>query len=72
MEASEIGSRSADDVGEIGQFLSTLMCLQGVTDVRPEDKAILLPKLRQWERTFAGRLASSTSERCIALLIDDP
>lgn len=72
LAASEIGSMSVDEVGEIGQFLSTLLVLQGVANVDAEDKAILIPKLRQWERAFPGRLAANTSDRCLALLTDDP
>lgn len=68
---SEIGSMSADEVGEIGQFLSTLLVLQGIADVEDSDKAILIPKLKQWERAFPGRLASNTSGRCLAILTDD-
>ncbi|KAF8891872.1 hypothetical protein BD779DRAFT_153864 [Infundibulicybe gibba] len=68
----EIDQMSADEVGEIGQFLATLLLLQGIGEVDPADKAILIPKLRKWERVFSGRLASDVSERCIALLLDDP
>jgi hypothetical protein len=70
--AAYIGNMSADHVGEIGQFLATLLLLQGITDVDEGDKKTLIPKLKQWNRTFAGRLASDVSERCLALLTDDP
>ena len=63
---------TADDIGEIGQFLSTLLVLQGIADIDSKDKTILLPKLEQWEREYPGRLASDVSERCLALLKDDP
>ncbi|RDB25167.1 hypothetical protein Hypma_007980 [Hypsizygus marmoreus] len=69
--ASTIGSMTADEVGEIGQFLSTLLVLQGIADIDDSDKAILIPKFKQWERDFSGRLASETSSRCLALLTDD-
>ncbi|KAF9460723.1 hypothetical protein BDZ94DRAFT_1265357 [Collybia nuda] len=72
MAASEVGGMNADEVGEVGQFLSTLLVLQGVTDIDAEDKAILVPKLRQWERAFLGRLAANTSNRCLALLTEEP
>ncbi|KAJ7718602.1 hypothetical protein DFH07DRAFT_332989 [Mycena maculata] len=69
---TEIPSMSVDDVGEIGQFLSSLLILQGIQDVSAEDKAILLQHLPSWERQFRGRLASETAGRCIALFTDDP
>jgi hypothetical protein len=34
------------------QFLSTLLALQGTNVVSEEDLKILLPKLRQWNRTY--------------------
>ncbi|KAJ7026695.1 hypothetical protein C8F04DRAFT_1045389 [Mycena alexandri] len=70
--ASEITMMSVDDVGEIGQFLATLLLLQGVQDVADEDKAILLQHFPTWERKFSGRLASETAGRCLALLTADP
>lgn len=71
-EAAEtLESMSADEVGEIGQFLSTLLVLQGTADIDSSDKAILVPKLKQWIRAFPGQLASDVSERCLALLTDD-
>jgi hypothetical protein len=70
--AADISSMTVDDVGEIGQFLATLLVLQGTAEVDESDKAILVPKLKQWKRTYSGRLASDTSDRCLALLIDDP
>ena len=63
---------TVDDIGEIGQFLSTLLVLQGIANIDSTDKIILFPKLEQWEREYAGRLASDVSERCLALLKDDP
>ncbi|KAK7014202.1 hypothetical protein R3P38DRAFT_3001621 [Favolaschia claudopus] len=63
---------NADSVAEIFQFLGTLLLLQGVQDVAPEDKAILLRHLPNCERKFVGRLASETAGRCMALLSDDP
>ncbi|KAJ7115565.1 hypothetical protein C8R43DRAFT_1038838 [Mycena crocata] len=70
--ATEIGSMSVDDVGEIGQFMSTILLLQGIQDIAAEDKSILLHHLPIWERKFRGRLASETAGRCLALLTDDP
>ena len=70
--ADDISSMIVDEVGEIGQFLSTLLVLQGTVDVDELDKDVLVPKLNQWKRMYPGRLASNTSERCLALLTDDP
>ncbi|KAJ7468462.1 hypothetical protein FB451DRAFT_1256285 [Mycena latifolia] len=66
----EISTMSVDDVGEIGQFLSSVLLLQGVQDVAEEDKATLLQHLPIWERNYRGRLASETASRCLALLND--
>ncbi|KAJ6463383.1 hypothetical protein C8R45DRAFT_518268 [Mycena sanguinolenta] len=68
----EINAMNADEVGEIGQWLWTLLLLQGVQDVAEEDKIILLQNLPIWGRRFPGRLASDTTGRCQALLTDDP
>ncbi|KAJ7686830.1 hypothetical protein B0H17DRAFT_940099, partial [Mycena rosella] len=68
----EIGRMSVDDVGEIGQFLSSLLLFQGVQDVAEEDKAILREHLPIWERKYQGRLASETAGRCLALLNNEP
>lgn len=71
-EASAIGSSmDVNDVGEIGQFLATLLVLQGVDGISEADKNTLIPNLRQWRKKFAGRLASDTSERCLAMLEND-
>lgn len=63
---------SIDDVGEIGQFLSSILLLQGIQDVSAEDKAILLQHLPMWEQKYHGRLASDTAGRCLGLLTNDP
>ncbi|KIY53026.1 hypothetical protein FISHEDRAFT_23718, partial [Fistulina hepatica ATCC 64428] len=55
----------ADDVGEIGQFLATLMSVQGTDNIPNEDKQKLKPYLRKWKRVYRGRLASTVSERCL-------
>ncbi|KAJ7353390.1 hypothetical protein DFH08DRAFT_692711, partial [Mycena albidolilacea] len=68
----EISTMNADEVGEIGQFLATLLLLQGVQDVAEEDKTIILQHCPIWARRFPGRLASDTAGRCQALLNNDP
>ncbi|KAJ7160916.1 hypothetical protein C8R46DRAFT_1105960 [Mycena filopes] len=69
---NEIPMMSVDNIGEIGQFLATILLLQGIEEVADEDKAILLQHLPIWERRFRGRLASETAGRCLALLSEDP
>lgn len=69
--ADSIIDMTADEVGEIGQFLSTLLLVQGTSTIDEDHKKILIPKLKEWERAFSGYLASETSLRCLALLTDD-
>ncbi|KAF4563121.1 hypothetical protein EYR36_003560 [Pleurotus pulmonarius] len=71
-DAADIEKMDVDRVGEVGQFLATILLLQGTADVDEADKRALIPKLKVWERSFRGRLASETSGRCIAILADDP
>ena len=68
---SFIDSMPADEVGEIGQFLSTLLVLQGTEDIDETTKATLISKLKRWQRRSPGTLASETSERCIEQLRND-
>ncbi|KAJ6469058.1 hypothetical protein C8R47DRAFT_989790, partial [Mycena vitilis] len=70
--ADEINTMGVDEVGEIGQFLSTILLLQGVQDVAEEDKATILQHLPAWERRFPGRLAAETADRCRAILQCSP
>ncbi|KAJ7590605.1 hypothetical protein C8J56DRAFT_1046860 [Mycena floridula] len=67
----QIQTMDVDQVGELGQFLSTLMVLQGIQDISDEDKSLLLPHIKTWQSKFPGRLAAETSERCLALLSGD-
>jgi len=59
-----------DTVGEITQFLGTLLLLQGTSGVTEDDKKALLSKLSKWKNTYrgTGRTAEKASERCISLL----
>jgi len=52
---------------EICQFLSTLLALQGVSAVSEEDLKVLLPKLRQWNRTYQKQQIT----RCLRQLEGD-
>lgn len=63
---------TADGIAEIGQFLSTLFILRGTSEVQEDVKRSLLPKLIQWKRTYKGRLAAETSDRCYTALTNDP
>jgi hypothetical protein len=43
------GNYDSDDLGEIGQFLSTMLMFQGDEDVEPQHKAAVLPTLQSCE-----------------------
>ena len=62
---------SSEMVGEICQFFSTLLVLQGISEIAQEDKRRLLPKLAQWSRTWEGVYAGEASERCLKILTND-
>jgi hypothetical protein len=62
---------SADMIGEICQFLSTLLVLQDASDMSQEDKQKLLQKLTQWSRTWRGQFAGETSLRCRDILTNN-
>ncbi|OAX40319.1 hypothetical protein K503DRAFT_626483 [Rhizopogon vinicolor AM-OR11-026] len=49
------------------QFLSTLLALQGTNAVSDEDRQALLPKLRQWNRTYQKQQIT----RCLRQLEGD-
>lgn len=53
---------------EMCQFLSTLLALQGMNSVSEEDKQVLLPKLRQWNRRYLKQQIT----RCLKQLEGDP
>jgi hypothetical protein len=65
------GNYNPDELGEMGQFLSTLLMFQGDADVQPQYKAALLPKLKVIERRYRGTLAGETAERCRGYLSGD-
>jgi hypothetical protein len=66
--ADQMGYMSADDIGELCQFLSTMLLLQGTEDIEEADKAVLVQHLEVWYNAYKGRLASDTASRCLALL----
>jgi len=61
-----------DTVGEIVQFLATLLLLQGTSNLglSGEEEKSLLTTLKGWKAQYrgSGRVAEMASERCIALL----
>jgi hypothetical protein len=65
------GNYSPDDLGEIGQYLSTLLMFQGDADVEPQHKAAVLPKLRKIVRRYKSDFPGETAERCYEFLSGD-
>ncbi|KAJ7075911.1 hypothetical protein C8R43DRAFT_910692, partial [Mycena crocata] len=63
--ALDINAMDVNDVGEIGQFLTTILLLQGTRDVAAEDRDILLQYLPVWDQKFRGELAAETAKRCL-------
>ncbi|KAH8827837.1 hypothetical protein DL96DRAFT_1120602 [Flagelloscypha sp. PMI_526] len=61
-------STSADEIGEIGQFLSTLLALLGGEGINQSDVDKLKPQFKTWERRFPGRLAGNVGDRCMMML----
>ena len=63
-------SLDIDTVGQITQFLGTLLLLQGTSEVTKDDKKALLSKMNEWKKTYrgTGRTAEQASERCRAML----
>jgi len=59
-----------DTIGEITQFLGTLLLLQGTSGITEDDKKALLSKMNKWKNMYrgTGRAAEKGSERCNALL----
>lgn len=53
-----------DVIGEICQFLSTLLVLQGTTTIPEDTKNRLIPKLNTWRRRYNGQFPGETSDRC--------
>ncbi|KAF4598773.1 hypothetical protein EYR38_007181 [Pleurotus pulmonarius] len=68
----DVGALDTDRIGEVTQFLSTLLLLQGMVDVEQADKTALMHKLRLWVQVYRGQFAAGTSSRCIASLTSDP
>jgi hypothetical protein len=60
-----------DPIGEVCQFFSTLLVLQGASDIDEADKTALLRIFKRWKKTYNGMFASETSDRCLKLLAGD-
>jgi len=60
------------DIGEMCQFASALLVLQGTDDVSQADKDIVLPLLQRWKTRYRGVLASETAGRVYGALSGDP
>jgi len=58
----------ASTVGEVCQFLATLIVLQGTESIAPEDRTALAQRLREWKREYTRTFAAETSGRCLTLL----
>ncbi|KAN0088195.1 hypothetical protein V8E55_005252 [Tylopilus felleus] len=63
--ANEMDDHSDQEVvGEVCQFLSTLLVLQGTTEIPEDVKEKLIPKLDAWRRRHEGKFPAETSDRC--------
>ncbi|KAJ7058215.1 hypothetical protein C8F01DRAFT_1150010 [Mycena amicta] len=67
-----VSALSIDEIATVGQFLSTLLVLQGDDEVEEEDKRILLQRLPEWFEKYQGRLASEVADRCMGIFRKDP
>jgi len=59
-----------DTIGEVTQFLVTLLLLQGTSGITGDDLGALSSKTNKWRNMYrgTGRAAETASERCHALL----
>lgn len=68
MASTDPTTETQETVTEQTQFLSTLLLLQGTSEVAAEDKTKLLQKISRWQVRFRGTLAEETSDRCKDML----
>ncbi|KAF7320817.1 hypothetical protein HMN09_00168100 [Mycena chlorophos] len=66
-----IATYTADDVASLGQFLSTLLLLQGDEEVETRDKEILVRRMPEWQTKYPGRLAKEVAERCLGIFREE-
>jgi hypothetical protein len=64
-------SYGADDIGEIGQFLSSLLGLQGADHADQNDVKAVIPKLRVTTRKYLDQFPGGTTQRCYDFLRGD-
>ncbi|KAF9016110.1 hypothetical protein BDZ89DRAFT_1022994 [Hymenopellis radicata] len=62
---------SHTEIAELGQFLSTLLVLQGLDDIPADDRKKLFDQILQWVRTMPPVFAVETCERCLMMLEND-
>lgn len=70
LDSATESALDVDEVGELVQFLSTLMVLQGTQNINAEDKEKVKTKCKAWMRKYRGtrRTAENGSERCWDML----
>lgn len=70
LDPSTESDLDVDAIGELVQFLSTLMVLQGTQDINAEDKEKVKTKCKAWMRKYrgTGRVAENGSDRCLKML----
>jgi hypothetical protein len=59
-------------VGEMCQWASTLLVLQGVDDIDPAHKDKVVSILERWETRYKGVFAGETTGRVLGALTGDP
>ena len=59
-------------IGEMCQFASTLIVLQGIDDIPQAHKDVLVPLLQRWKTRNRGAFASETAGRVHGALTGDP
>ncbi|KIJ43874.1 hypothetical protein M422DRAFT_30709 [Sphaerobolus stellatus SS14] len=62
----------AQDLGEIAQFLSSILMYQGADDAAPAHVKVVLPKLKTVMQRYRDGFADETAERCYDYLRGDP
>ena len=65
MTDAEAGAFEPDDVAEIGQFLGTLLTLQGREGITSEETQAAVARVKKWQRNVSLAFAQETMERCI-------
>ena len=65
------GNKPIDEIAELGQLFSTLLVLQGVQDIKEEDRKKLFALMLQWVKTMPPVFAVEVVERCLMILEDD-